>query len=289
MSNSLLQKLRSSGDHDLVKLILEEFPDQFDYGRSKRGDGSKRDNRISSCIDKAKSDLIVANSVPLLNPPSDFETLPELKRVSRGKEDILTFIPSLPLRTDLVLQCHAVLTTGRLPILPAEFLNHISALAKEHFIIVCAPIWKFFGQFGRIYALYRSSMVAANCHYFSHDCLAPNMRGENHRQGGVLDLFPLPQLNMEIANDLEKSGRSLYEADKNAIQLSQAKNSPISVEDLCNPDPSSPSGVLLQQIDKTIDSLYDFSGCPKNFDPRQWALLKLYAHKTQLLHGLNLL
>ena len=286
MSNSLLQNL-ISGDSDTVKdLILKEFHDLFSYGNdTKKGDGSTKDKRISLCIHKVEKGLIAAKSAPLLKLPSKFETLPELIKVSRTENIGLTPGLRLPSQKYLVLQCHDTSTGGRLPILPAEFLDPISALGKEYFIIEC----KSRSFFHRNYAIYKSRMVAANCHYFSHHCLAPNMRGDSHRQGGALDLFLLPQLDTVrgISAKLEELGKQLYREDKNAILCKPS----ISVEDLCNPAPRrSPSGRTLQLIDKTIDSLYNFFSLPKrlNIDRRQWALLQLYA-QTHLLEGLNLL
>lgn len=101
MCNSLLQKLLTSGDPDLVELLLKEFPDLFDYGDHTKGDGSDRDKRISFCIDKVKNDLIAAKSASFLNPPSNFEHLPKLIEVSRQKAILLSPSPSLALRTNI--------------------------------------------------------------------------------------------------------------------------------------------------------------------------------------------
>lgn len=276
MSKSLLLDL-VCGNPDLVEhLILEEFPDLFDLTNSH---SPTEKERKRSCIDKVKNDLIAAKSAPLLNPPSKFETLPELIEVSRT---CLTPGLPLPLQKYLVLLRHAISIGERLFILPAEFLDPISALGREYFIIECESSSIFY----RNYALYKSLMIATNCCYFSNRFLAPGgMRGYGHRQAGALDLFSLPQLLKTKSATLKRLGQSLYQKDKNAILGKPS----ISVEDLCNPDSSSPSGVLLRQIDKTIDSLYDFSGLPKglNIDRRQWALLKLYAHRTQFLKVLK--
>lgn len=285
MSDSLLQKLLPPGDPDLVKFLLKEFPDLFDYGDHTKGDGSYRDKRISFCIDKVKNDLIAAKSASFSIPVKNFEILPKLIEVPRQKAIRLSPSPSLGLRinTYLVLPRHAMAPSirDRLLILPAEFLDSISALGKEYFIIECKSTSVFY----RNYAIYKSLMVAANCCYFSNGFLASGMGGHKHLQGGTLDLLPFPQLNTTIAKDLEESGQSLYQEDKKAI----LGNPSISVKNLCNPKTSSSSYSVLQHIDETIDSLYDSSGCPTGFDPRQWALLKLYAQKTLLLKGLNLL
>lgn len=283
MCNSLLQKLLTSGDPDLVELLLKEFPDLFDYGDHTKGDGSDRDKRISFCIDKVKNDLIAAKSASFLNPPSNFEHLPKLIEVSRQKAILLSPSPSLALRTNIyfVLPRHTMAPSigDRLLILPAEFLDPISALGKEYFIIKCKSPSVFY----RNYAIYKSLMVAANCCYFSNGFLASGMGGHKHLQGGTLDLLPLPQLNTTIEKNLERSGKSLYKADKSAILGKPS----ISVKDLCNPDSSSPSGVLLKTIDQYIDSLYGLSS--PNFNSRKQALLTLYAHKTRFLDGLKLL
>ena len=290
MSNLLLQELISGNPDDVKNLILEEFPDLFNLTNNP---GLTEKTRKSLCIDRVKNDLTAAKSAPLSNPPSNFEDLPELKEVGNIR---LTFSLSIALQTNryLVLLRHAPAPStlpmtslkpykNRLPILPAEFLDPISALGKEYFIIECDP-----STFFRNYALYKSLMVAANCSYFATGSLVPlflKRRGYNHRQAGALDLFLLPQLGRSAKKKLKKLGQSLYKEDMIAI----LRNPSISVENLCNPKSSSNSGKLLQQIDNVIDSLYDSSGLPKGFDKRQWALLKLYAYKTNFLNGLKLL
>lgn len=313
MSNTLLQEL-ISGKPNLVKRIRKEFPDLFDLTGSPSLTEKKRK---SSCINKVKNDLIAAKSAPLLNPPSNFETLPELIEVSRPEAILLSPSPSLLLQTHLevdfkrylkthlktdfrrylktdfrrylkrylkrylVLQRHDFSPRDRLLVLPAEFLDLLSALGKDYFIIKC----KSPSSFNICYALYKSCMVAANCCYFSNGFLAHGKGGDNHCQGGALDLFLLPLLDTATSARLKELGGRLYQEDQKAISSKRH----ISVEDLCNPKPSSLSGKLLQKIDRTIKRLYDFSNFPTglNINREQWALLKLYAQNTQLLDGLN--
>ncbi|MBR6440355.1 MAG: hypothetical protein IKS61_03570 [Aeriscardovia sp.] len=273
MINSSLIKLISGSDTDLVRTLRDKFPDLFTSD-------SRYKERTEACILKLKNDLARAKKASLPKLPSNFEFLPELIGVLRRDDILLTPSFSLPLQKYLVSPCHAISTRDRLLILPAEFLNPISALGKEHFIIKCGSPSIFYKD----YAVYRSRMVAANSRYFSNRFLPPTeLRGAGHRQPGALDLFPLPQLDTATSAKLEKYGEQLYQEDWKAI----LSNRSIPVEKLCNPDSSSPSGVLLQQIDQVIDSLYSLSS--PDFNSRKQALLKLYAHKTRLLDGLNLL